>query len=232
MCPSTTVGLMTGNNVLLGGDLPRRVCHIRLNTEQSNPASRSGFRHPKLEQWVMDNRKEILTQILIMARAWFRNGCPKADVIPMGTFTSWAETVGGILKFAGCKGFLGNAQKSVAEMDTESNEWAHFLARLKREYPNGFTVTRLVADLIASTDSTFVGLIPEAVGPYIKRFDQHAPSGLGKVLQFRRNRRYFLPSTETDYSDKDQELWLNKVSPKKPTIWEVISTLDPPRKEQ
>ncbi|MDD3582305.1 MAG: hypothetical protein PHW74_14975, partial [Desulfobacca sp.] len=59
----------TGNNVQLGGDLPRRVYWITLDPKCSRPWERNGFRHDPLRSWVDANRGKLLGCLLTMARA-------------------------------------------------------------------------------------------------------------------------------------------------------------------
>jgi hypothetical protein len=44
----STIWLATGNNVMLAGDTPRRVCHIRLESLREQPEARTDFKHPEL----------------------------------------------------------------------------------------------------------------------------------------------------------------------------------------
>ena len=124
-----TTWLVTGNNIRLRGDLPRRCFWIRLDAKMSRPYERAGFRHDDLKSWVREHRGEILAALLTMARAWYVAGCPLPQKVPapMGSFEQWTRTVGGILEYAGVQGFLGNQQTLYAVADEETPQWETFL---------------------------------------------------------------------------------------------------------
>ncbi|MGD0951507.1 MAG: hypothetical protein ABR985_03790 [Methanotrichaceae archaeon] len=97
--PNRSSWMSTGNNLLLGGDVARRSYWIRMDAKQARPWTREVFRHENLMAWVQQNRGEILTNLLVMARAWYATGCPKPkEKIPViGGFQDWTQIVGGIL---------------------------------------------------------------------------------------------------------------------------------------
>ncbi len=121
--------LATGNNIILRGDLPRRCFWIRLDAKKTRPWQRGGFKHPDLLSWVSKNRGSLVHALLTIARAWFVAGKPKTDgVLRLGSFESWAETVGGIVAYAGIPGFLGNLEALYEKADEGNREWEGFLA--------------------------------------------------------------------------------------------------------
>jgi hypothetical protein len=127
--PQRATWIATGNNIKLGGDMPRRCYWIRLDTQLARPWQRptEGFRHPNLLGWVSENRGDLLAALLTISRAWFVAGKPAAEVPPLGSFEAWARTVGGILAFAGVQGFLLNLDALYEQNDEESSEWEAFL---------------------------------------------------------------------------------------------------------
>ena len=56
-----TMWLVTGNNIRLRGDLPRRCYWTRLDAKMSRPYERADFRHEDLKSWVREHRGEITT---------------------------------------------------------------------------------------------------------------------------------------------------------------------------
>ena len=89
--------------------MTRRICLIQIDPKMAEPWTRTGFRHADLEQWIKDNRSEILTKIYTMIRAWFVAGKPASITNNMGSFEAWNYTIGNILVFAGRKDFMANA---------------------------------------------------------------------------------------------------------------------------
>lgn len=129
--PHSMIWICTGNNVLLGGDLPRRCYWIRLDAHSARPWQRSEFMHPDLEEWVSTHRGEIIAAILTMARCWILAGKPKPDTaIPkMGSFDSWRYTIGGILGYCKVPDFLGNLEAMYELADTDGPQWEAFIVK-------------------------------------------------------------------------------------------------------
>jgi hypothetical protein len=98
--PQRTIFIATGNNIILGGDMPRRCYTIRLDPESPEPWLGREFRHPDLKGWVQVTRGRLLGAVLTLARAWFVAGCPRATTPMLDSFEEWCRIVGGILQFA------------------------------------------------------------------------------------------------------------------------------------
>jgi len=125
--PQRATWVATGNNLRLGGDMPRRSYWIRLDAQESRPWKREGFRHPDLKVWAREHRGDLVGALLTLARAWFAAGSPAAAVPTIGGFERWAGIVGGILAHAGVSGFLGNQETMWDEQDEEAREWESWL---------------------------------------------------------------------------------------------------------
>ncbi len=117
----------SGNNIRLGGDMPRRCYWIRMDAETWRPWQRTGFRHPDLLAWVQEHRGELIAAVLTLARAWYAAGCPDGNSPTMGSFEQWSKVIGGVLAHAGTKGFLQNLEELHNAADDEGNEWEAFL---------------------------------------------------------------------------------------------------------
>lgn len=83
----------TGNNVSVGADTCRRVCHIRLETTNENPENREGFKFPRLAAHVAANRVEYLSAALTILRAYWVAGRPDQGLKPWGSFEGWSDVV-------------------------------------------------------------------------------------------------------------------------------------------
>jgi hypothetical protein len=90
------VWFVTGNNVRLGKDMPRRAYWIRLDAGLEYPEDRpvTTFRHPDLLDWIDRERPHLVAAVLTLARHWVAEGRPQAAVPPFGSFESWTATVG------------------------------------------------------------------------------------------------------------------------------------------
>jgi len=190
--PNRATWMATGNNILLGGDLPRRTYLIQMDPEMAHPERRSDFLHPDLKAWVLEERAHILTAILTLARAWFAAGRPAADVPVIGGYEQWTATVGGILAHAGIDGFLGNLERLRDVVDPSEGQWQNFLEVWYAEFGPGPVDAKAVVTL-AST--VFDGALPDDIK------DPNSVKSIGWALRNHQRRRYgkqelFLVATE------------------------------------
>jgi hypothetical protein len=107
--PARTPVILTANNPDLSRDMARRCVTIDLSIDLENPAGRNNFKHPDLENYVLENRGRILTAAFTLARAWHNAGKPEGKAT-LGSFETWSRIIGGILTNAGISGFLSNAE--------------------------------------------------------------------------------------------------------------------------
>jgi hypothetical protein len=138
--------IATGNNIQLGGDMPRRSYWVRMDAQTDKPWMRGGFTH-HLEEWVPAHRGELIAALLTLARAWYAAGrpTPTKPLPRMGSFQNWVEVVGGILHFVGLTNFLENLDDLYAQADSDAGQWAAFLHAWQSTYGSREV---LVADLI------------------------------------------------------------------------------------
>ena len=166
--PVNVSWLLNGNNVQLGGDLPRRCYWIRLDARMSRPWERKGFKHKDLGAWVMENRGQLIAAILTMAKAWYAAGCPKPDTPKLGSFEHWCDTVGGIIQFCGYDGFLGNLEAMYEKTDAEGQEWEAFLLAWRRRYGERVVLAKDLVAEVQGDDSVLKDVLPgnlaEALG--------------------------------------------------------------------
>jgi hypothetical protein len=122
-----TIVILNGNNVAVGGDLSRRIAWTRLDPGSSRPWEDRQFRHPKLLQYVKEQRPAIVRALLTITRSWYAAGCPAYDVPTIGSFEVWCGTVGNILAHSGIEGFLANRFAVYEKADEEASELTVFL---------------------------------------------------------------------------------------------------------
>ncbi|MCE5311474.1 MAG: bifunctional DNA primase/polymerase [Acidobacteriales bacterium] len=143
--PQRTTWIATGNNIMLGGDIPRRCYWIRLDARTPQPWQRSGFRIPDLRQWARDNRSRLLSALLTMSRAWYSAGRPESKAPILGSFEHWSRIVGGILSYAGIEGFLSNLESLYEQSDPSHQQWEAFLDAIYDQFEgDSFTAHELV----------------------------------------------------------------------------------------
>ncbi|MFN2513410.1 MAG: hypothetical protein ABR568_18555, partial [Pyrinomonadaceae bacterium] len=180
--------IVTGNNIRLSGDIPRRCYWIRLDAKNSRPYLREGFKHPHLESYVTKHRGDLLAALLTLARAWYVAGKPEAAIRPLGSFEEWARIIGGILEHAGIKGFLDNADQLYEQADDESVQWEGFIALCNQQFrDNAVTVSDLA---IAVLRDPLRGSLPDYLLEAHLSGKGDFKKLLGKSLAKRTDRRY------------------------------------------
>jgi len=88
-----TTWYATGNNIILIGDMPRRVVPIGLTTTMENPETRTGFRHDPLLPWLEQQRPRLLAALLTILRAYCATGRPRVACAKLGSFEGWSSLV-------------------------------------------------------------------------------------------------------------------------------------------
>jgi hypothetical protein len=160
--PNCATWVATGNNIRLGGDIPRRCIWIRLDPKMAKPHEREDFLHPDLEQWVKENRERILSALLTLCRSWYADDCPQYTIPTLGSFEKWSKVVGSILAHAGVTGFMENRDKLWEQSDTESTEWEEFLAAWVKIYgATPITPKELIQHI--GTGKEIANVIPESI---------------------------------------------------------------------
>jgi DNA polymerase I-like protein with 3'-5' exonuclease and polymerase domains len=135
--PNRVTWISLGNQVNVRGDLTRRVYRIALRPRYADPQDRdtSMFRHPDLGSWTRANRRELMTAILVLVRAWFAAGSPyPARGVSFGSFETWERITGGIVQAAGMTGFLDNLKVWRSESDFDSQYWVGHLTWLREKF--------------------------------------------------------------------------------------------------
>jgi hypothetical protein len=138
--------IVTGNQVKVEGDNQRRVIPCRLVPDVEHPELRddSEFVH-KLIEWVPANRGRLLWADFVLWRNWLAQGRPPGT-ITLGSFTPWAEGVGGCLEAAGLgEDFVANRQEWLA-VGSPEEDWGPFVAGLKNFFGSCREFTAQVVD--------------------------------------------------------------------------------------
>ena len=139
----------TGNNIQLGGDLPRRAYPINLDPRMASPWKRN-FRRPDLEGWALSEREWLLAAVFTLARAWYDRGQPSVPAPRLGGYQRWITTLAGILHTAGITGFLDNVSELTDTDDVEKAGWQRLLSLWQEQYGPDPVTTAQIGDLIAS----------------------------------------------------------------------------------
>lgn len=100
-CPLFISWYATGNNIQIGADTARRICHIRLESPEERPEERNDFRHPDLMGWIETNRPQLLAAALTILRSYILAGCPDMHLAAWGSFEGWSKLVRSAVVWAG-----------------------------------------------------------------------------------------------------------------------------------
>lgn len=179
--PNVITWMSLGNNVQVRGDLTRRVYRIALRPKYANPQDRqaSTFRHPgqsglDLGSWTRKHRRELMTAILTLVRAWFAKGQPRPKRgVSFGSFEVWERITGGIVETAGLTGFLDNLKVWRSESDFDTQYWTGHLGWLRAQFGDQSFRTAQVREKALSDPAAY--LAPP-------KLDDATDKGYGKAL--------------------------------------------------
>ena len=189
--PQGAVWIATGINIEIGGDIARRSMWIRFTSTCPRPWTRTGFKHPDILGWVKENHASIISNLLIMARAWAQAGCLDGTA-RLGGFNEWAKVISGILEFAGVKDFMGNAAQMYDEMDQDVQQWDAFLGEWTTIHADSPVSSGQLIDELLSFEPIyrpFQEAMPDDVATAVSR-DRRASHSLGHALRKHLNQVY------------------------------------------
>jgi len=181
--PQTATWAATGNNVEVGGDLPRRSYWIRLDAKTACPHERTGFKHSNLRDWVKKRQGKIIAKLLTMAMAWYQAGKPRQKSPPIiGGFQSWVDVIGGILEFAGEVNFLKNTKAFYAHA---KDPWEGFVYELWKEFGRASVTVAEICSVIGNNALLKDALPDDLVALYDSQkqnvFNRALGRGLAKI---------------------------------------------------
>ncbi|SNR48995.1 hypothetical protein SAMN06264365_102821 [Actinoplanes regularis] len=138
---------ITGNNLSIGGDLPRRTIRTAIDPGRPNPELRTGFAISDLESWVKERRGELLHALLTIVRSWVAAGRPMRAEKSSDGYARWVRTVNGILAHAAIGGEFDHASTQI-EVGSDDDEWGVFLNAVHTAYQDEtWTAKGLLADI-------------------------------------------------------------------------------------
>jgi hypothetical protein len=121
--PLYTVFLATGNNLAFQGDLARRVVPIELAPLMERPETRAGFVHPRLLDWLSEERPRLVSAALTVLRAYWVAGRPPQPFEPYGSFEAWSDLIRSALVWGGVPDPCGG--RATLESDSDALYEAH-----------------------------------------------------------------------------------------------------------
>lgn len=125
--PVRCAWVLTGNNIQLEGDFPRRSIWIRLDSLEEKPEDRTGFTIPDLQAFLTSERPDLVAACVILLRRWIQAGRPVWGGKPIGGFGAYCRTLGGVLQAIGELDFLANREDLYDRADPERDRWLSFV---------------------------------------------------------------------------------------------------------
>lgn len=188
--PWSAVIFASGNNLSFLGDMVRRVAPVLLAPQKEHPEERDDFQHPRLLDWVRQERPRLVTAAVTTLRAYCVAGRPKQkDLKELGSFEEWSALVRHCLVWAGFPDPCSNRRALEAERDVSYEALATLLECWAACYPEPEApiLRRVIQDIsYRKTQEPSVGApanewnaLQEALGAYQERYD-------GKLLDGRR----------------------------------------------
>jgi hypothetical protein len=138
----------TGNNMVLGGDLDRRVVWVTVDPGMERPEDRDDFTIPDLAAHVTRHRARILADLLTMLAAWDVAGRP-AGKPTSDSFGTWVAAVRGVLAVCDVPGTFDHHSSRSDTVDPDAEEAAAFLAAVHQLFGTGtWTAKSLVEAMV------------------------------------------------------------------------------------
>lgn len=133
--PWSAVVMVSGNNVAMTDDMLRRSLLSRLEPQEENPETRTGFAHANLLQWVLSERPRLIHAALTLLRAYVVAGRP--DQLTMQSFMEWSSLVPSAIRWAGGVSVLEARPKATSGGIDEAGAMGVILQHIPRILTNG-----------------------------------------------------------------------------------------------
>jgi hypothetical protein len=122
--PNDRMWVATGNNIVIDGDMARRVLRCVIDPGMPNPELREFDFNPV--DWIKRNRSEYLSALGTLIRAWVVKGRKMGDSPGSDSYATWRRALDGILDNAGISGGF-DPQENRIQMGASDADWGDFL---------------------------------------------------------------------------------------------------------
>ncbi len=101
--PTNVTILATGNNLIIQGDLTRRVLLCTIDPKKENPETRRNFKvKGRLENHVLKRRAHYVRESLVIIKAYIDAGYPRQKISQFGSFEEWSDLIRSALVWLDC----------------------------------------------------------------------------------------------------------------------------------
>ncbi len=175
--------VVTGNNLRIGGDLGRRTLRITIDANVPEPEKRTDFAIPDLEQWVRDNRGQLLHALLTLIRAWAVDGFTTGERPTSDSFGDWIAALRAILEHADMGDSFGKVrhEETVKRIESDDDiEWATFLAAAYRVFGEQRWTVRELLERVSEGEFAEIDMdeLPGDIAEKFRRGNASRPLGM------------------------------------------------------
>lgn len=155
--PVNVIWCLTGNNPIYSAELRGRRVLINIFADQPHPETKTGFKHPDLESWLIERRTDLVWSALVLIKSWFAAGAPKGSVT-LGSYESWAHTMSGILEHLQIPDFMQNtAAEAMLAVDPATEGLRRFVAAWWLAWGDQQVTTKDLVQCALTTDGLDLG---------------------------------------------------------------------------
>jgi hypothetical protein len=192
--PNRSIILLTGNNLTLAGDMPRRVLMCRIDPKTDRPFARQFELDPL--SYVMQYRQEMIVAALTIIRGWLVSGSDRA-VGRMASFELWDDLVRQTVAWVGRDvrpGVFLDPMEAVTEAqssDPEQETLLELLISWQGLFNENYVTSVAVLDRVKGTfgdSSGYAKRLEEVLIDLNGGRDVSTARGLGRLLGYRRDR--------------------------------------------
>ncbi len=131
------VWILCGNNMRMSQELIRRLVMVDLDAKVAKPGQRSGWRHDDIKGYIRDNRGDLVWACLTIIQNWVARGMKGDNSAILNSYENWSRVMGGILREAGIRGFMGNREELEADVADEQADMLDVLLRILASNDSG-----------------------------------------------------------------------------------------------
>lgn len=181
--PANSFLIGTGNNLMIEGDLTRRVLVSTINAKTERPEVRKFAFDPV--QYSIENRSKLLRAAFTILSAYRAAGSPEVGLVPLGSFEQWSREIRSALVWAGATDpcmVIEKSRKTDPERELLNvllQTWVQNLGSRK------VTVGELVTSVMPASDFRFAlesisggAINPQRIGRFLYKFQGKPVDGL------------------------------------------------------
>lgn len=179
--------LITGNNIQVGGDTPRRVLRVNLDAKVARPEKRNNFVIKNYLGWIEANKGDVLWSLYTLIAAWRDAGKPFWSNGGQDNFFNWVGVLSGIIRVAGWPGEFDADSTKERNESPILQEWGFFCEAAHSQFGDGEWLVRDLMDRI-STSGLMPGkpLTPDIIPlDLLREFNDGAVLSVGRGIGLR-----------------------------------------------